>query len=284
MGGRRANRGYGGERPSIERLAMDLELSKRSAVVLASSGGLGRAVAEALLAEGARVALSGRDEARLAATVRELAQEHGDRVFGEAFDIADRGALARHLESARAHNGAVDVLVTNCGGPPPGGSLAVTHEGLDRAFDLITHSAVHAVQTVLPWMRARGWGRILALTSLTVRHPHPGLAYSNIARAGLTAYLKTLADEVGGDGVLVNTVCTGMFGTERLDELFATRAAAAGTSVDEERAKAVASIPVGRVGTPREFGDLCAFLVSGRNTFVHGTNLPIDGGAGRFLL
>ena len=261
---------------------MDLGLSGRAAVVLASSDGLGLAVARALLEEGARVAISGRDPDRLARAVEALGG--GERLWSRAVDVTDRAALRRGLEAARDALGSVDILVTNAGGPPPGGSLAVTHEGLDRAMDLTLHSAVAAVQTVLPWMRAAGWGRILALTSLTVRHPNPSLAYSNIARVGLTAYLKTLADEVGRDGVLVNTVCTGMFDTERLEELFVARAEANGTSAEEERARAVASIPVGRVGDPAEFGALCAFLVSGRNTFVHGANVPIDGGAGRFLL
>ena len=263
---------------------MNLGIDQRTAVVLASTGGLGRAVAEALLTEGATVAVSGRNADRVEETLAALRNAHGDRVLGSALDVTDRAALSAHLEEVCERTGSVDILVTNAGGPPPGGSVAVTHDGLDAAWELTMHSAVHAVQVVLPWMRAKKWGRILAMTSLTVRHPNPSLAYSNIVRAGLTAYFKTLADEVGGDGVIVNTVCTGMFGTERLDELFEARARASGTTVEDQRSAAVASIPVGRIGDPAEFGAFCAFLVSARNTFVHGSNLPIDGGAGRFLL
>lgn len=263
---------------------MDLGIDDKTAVVLASTGGLGRAVAESLLAEGATVAICGRDPERLERARAELAAAHPERVLGASLDVTDRAALTAHLDAVAEQTGAIDILVTNAGGPPPCAALDVTHEGLDQAWDLTLQSAVHAVQAVLPGMRERGFGRILAMTSLTVRHPSPSLAYSNIVRAGLTAYFKTLADDVGADGVLVNTVCTGMFGTERLDELFEARALAAGTTIEAQRDAAVASIPVGRVGSLGEFGDLCAFLVSARNTFVHGANVPIDGGAGRFLL
>lgn len=262
---------------------MDLGLQERTALVLASTGGLGRAVAASLLGEGARVLISGRDPQRLGATLEELGALHPGRVEGQCLDVTDGPALSRWLQEAEEQHG-IDVLVLNAGGPPPAGALDVTHAGLDAAWELTMHSAVRAVQGALPGMRARGWGRIVAMTSLTVRHPNPSLVYSNVVRVGLTAYLKTLADEVARDGVLVNSVCTGMFDTERLEELFEARAAAAGTSPADERARAVATIPVGRTGRPEEFGDFVAFLCSERASFVNGAALPLDGGAGRFLL
>lgn len=263
---------------------MDLGLRGRSAVVLASTSGLGLAVARALSREGAAVAISGRDPARLAAARAEVAAEGAPALLAEALDLTDTPALVRHLEHARERFGAVDALVTNAGGPPPGSAADVTPQTLERAQRLTFESAVHAVQTVLPWMRARRFGRIVALTSLAVRQPIPGLALSNTYRAALTAWLKTLAGEVGADGVRVNSVCTGLFDTERLEELFLARARAGGRSSAAERAAAAAEIPVRRIGRPEELGDLVAFLCSPRTDYLHGAALPFDGGLTRGLL
>ncbi len=265
---------------------MDLGLSDKVAVVLASSDGLGLAVARALLAEGARVAISGRDEGRLRQALEALAREQGSAplVTGERLDVTDRAALERHLGGVRERWGGVDVLVTNAGGPPAASALEVEDQGLRRAFELTLLYAVHAVQVVLPWMRAKKWGRIIGLTSLSVRQPIPTLAYSNMMRTGLTAYLKSLAGEVGREGVLVNSVCTGLFATQRLEELFEARSRRSGRSLEEERRLATADIPLGRLGEPREFGDLVAFLASERCSFLSGVALTYDGGASRALL
>jgi 3-oxoacyl-[acyl-carrier protein] reductase len=251
---------------------MDLGLRERGAAVLASTDGLGLAAAKALLAEGARVAISGRDPGRLARALAELEREHGERVLGARLDVTDGPALARHLDEARERFGALHVLVTNAGGPRAGNAAQLADEALDSAFEL------------LPWMRAQGYGRIVAMTSSSVRQPIPGLALSNTLRAGLTAWLKTLSREVAADGVLVNSICTGMFETERLGELIRLRADASGRSQSDERAALVAEIPVGRLGRPGEFGDLVAFLCSERASFLSGIALPCDGGASRSLL
>lgn len=266
---------------------MDLGLDGKRCVVLASTAGLGFAAAQALASEGARVAISGRDGDRLAAALARLEkcdQRVRGETWGEPLDVTDAGALVRHLEGVRERWGGVDVLVTNAGGPPPAVVLEVEDAGLDAAYELTLKSAVHAIQTVVPWMRAEGFGRIIGMTSLTVRHPSGSLVYSNMMRVGLTAYFKSLADEIARDGVLVNTVCTGMFATERLTELFEARAERSGRTVAEERDAAVATIPVGREGDPKEFGALVAFLASERCSFLNGVALPYDGGAGRFLL
>jgi 3-oxoacyl-[acyl-carrier protein] reductase len=190
----------------------------------------------------------------------------------------------QHLEGVRSTWGTVHALVTNAGGPPPGAAAEVTLEALDRAYALTLRSAVQAVLTVLPWMRGQGWGRVVAMTSLSVRQPIDGLALSNALRAGLTGWLKTLANEVGRDGVLVNSVCTGLFGTERLESLFRARSERSGRSFEEEQAAAEAQIPLGRIGRLEEFGDLVAFLCSERASYLHGVALPIDGGMARALL
>lgn len=263
---------------------MDLGLTDKACVVLASTRGLGFAAAEALLAEGARVALSGRDDARVAALRARLGGRYGDRARIDPLDVTDLGALSRYLESVRASFGSVDVLVVNSGGPPPVAAAELDAAALARGLDSTFGYATQAIHTVLPWMRARRFGRIVAMTSLAVRQPIAGLALSNALRAGLTGYLKTLAAEVAADGVLVNSICTGMFDTDRLRELFEKRAAKSGRTVDEERARTLAEIPLGRLGRPEEYGALVAFLASERAAYLTGVALAYDGGASRGLL
>jgi 3-oxoacyl-[acyl-carrier protein] reductase len=176
------------------------------------------------------------------------------------------------------------VLVLNAGGPPPAAAVDASDADLDRAYELTLKSAVRATRAVLPGMRARGFGRIVAMTSIAVRQPIADLVHSNAMRAALTGYLKTLADEVAADGVTVNSVCTGMFGTRRLGELFTARAAKAGGTAAEAAARARSAIPAGRFGDPEEFGAVVAFLASERAGFLTGVALPLDGGASRSLL
>lgn len=262
---------------------MDLGLQNRTAVVLASSAGIGRACGAALAAEGANVALSGRDATRPEAAVAELRAGAGDRVFGETLDVTDGEALVAHLLRVREHFGAVDILVTNAGGPPPGPAADMTLEALDHAYQLTLKSAVRAISTVLPWMRERQWGRIIAVTSSSVREPIPGLVLSNIMRPGLTGYLKTLATEVAGDGVLVNSVCTGAFETDRMRSRCQKRAEATGKSLEDVIREAGEKVPLGRVGQPEEFGALVAFLASEQASFLTGAAIPLDGGAGHSI-
>jgi 3-oxoacyl-[acyl-carrier protein] reductase len=263
---------------------MDLGLEGKVAVVLASTSGLGLASAEALAAEGAHVAISGRDAKRLREAEARLRERHGERVLASTLDVTDRDALARHLMAVRERWGTVHALVTNAGGPRPGTAAGMSEADLDRAFELTFKSALRAIETVLPWMRAQRFGRIVAMTSVSVRQPIAGLALSNAIRAGLTGYLKTLSQEVAADGVLVNSICTGLFDTERLRELFEIRAQKAGRTVDDERRAAEREIPVGRIGRVQEFGAVVAFLCSERASFVNGVALALDGGATRGLL
>jgi 3-oxoacyl-[acyl-carrier protein] reductase len=265
---------------------MDLGLQGKVAVVLASSRGLGFATARALLTEGAAVAVSGRDPARLEQAGKELGESAGGgRLWAEVLDVTDGAALAAHVEGAARHFGRpVQILVTNAGGPPPASALEVEDAALQASFELTLRSAIHAVQAVLPGMRAARWGRIVGLTSSTVRVPIPTLVYSNVMRAGLTAYLKSLAGEVAKDGVLVNSVCTGAFATERIEELFAAQSRRSGRTVEEERAAYLARIPLGRLGRPEEFGALLAFLCSERCGFMTGVALSYDGGQNPGLL
>lgn len=262
---------------------MNLNLTDRAAVVLASSAGIGRGIAAALAAEGARVAISGRDPKRIEHTVAEMREQFGDRVFGEPLDVTDGPALEAHLHRVRERFGAVDILVTNAGGPPPGPAADLELDALDAACELTLKSAVRAIRTVLPWMRARKWGRIIAVTSSSVREPIPNLVLSNIFRPALTGYLKTLAGEVARDGVLVNSVCTGAFDTDRMRTLCQGRANAAGMPLEAVLRQAGEGLPVGRIGSPAEFGALVAFLASDQAAFLTGAAIPLDGGASHGL-
>jgi len=263
---------------------VDLGLHDKVAVVLASSDGLGKASARSLLDEGARVAICGRDAKRLEAARLELGQGREDRILGLSVDVTDSAALVGWLELVKDRWGAVDILVTNAGGPPVGGAASVELESLALGFRLTLQSAVVAIRTVLPWMQKRRWGRIIAMTSSSVRQPIDNLVMSNTMRAGLTGYLKTLSREVAKDGVLVNSICTGMFMTDRLRELIDIRAKNSGRSADLERAALEAEIPLGRTGDPTEFGAVVAFLASEKASFLTGLALPCDGGASRHLL
>lgn len=263
---------------------MDLGLENKVAVVMASTSGLGYAVAESLLAEGAKVAISGREPAKLHACLDSLASASGGNVMGEPLDVTNGDALKAHLVRVKEHWGAVDILVTNSGGPPTGTAAEVTMDDLNKGFELTLKSAVIAITTVLPWMREQQWGRIIAMTSSSVREPIDNLIMSNTMRAGLTGYVKSLSREVARDGVLVNSICTGMFMTGRLRELFQLRAEKSGRSVEDEKAAMEAEIPVGRIGVPSEFGAMVAFMASEKASFLNGVAMAYDGGASRHLL
>ncbi len=183
---------------------MDLGLQQRVAVVLAGSAGLGRAAAKALAAEGARVAICAREETRLRATQLELETVRPGEVLAEVVDVTDSDRLVDFLTRVHARWGRLDILVTNAGGPPTGRAREISLERLEEGYRITLRSAVVAIQTVLPWMRANKWGRIIALTSSSVRQPIDNLVTSTSMRAALTGYLKTLSREVAADGVLVN--------------------------------------------------------------------------------
>ncbi|MCL4293055.1 MAG: SDR family oxidoreductase [Acidimicrobiia bacterium] len=242
---------------------MDLGLRGRRAAVAAASRGLGYACAAALAAEGARVALCARDRAGVDAAAARL----GDGAVPIVADVSTPEGAAAFAEAAEAALGGVDILVTNAGGPPRGtvGEITDLHAYAD-AFALNALSAIAMCQVVLPGMRARTWGRIVAITSITVRQPAPDLVLSNPARAGLTGYLKTLAREVAADGVTVNSLQPGLHLTERL----------AGLGIDP--AAAGAQIPAGFVGDPADFGAVAAFLCSDAARYLTGVALPVDGG------
>ncbi|WP_030484840.1 SDR family oxidoreductase [Nocardioides aequoreus] len=252
---------------------MELGLNGKVALVLGSTSGLGRASAEALAAEGAHVVVVGRRADLVEQLAGSLPSAHG-----VVADLTEEGAPARIVAEAREAAGEVDVLVLNGGGPPPGTADDFTADHAQAAVDLLLKQHVALVGEVLPGMRSRGWGRVLAVGSSGVQQPIPTLTASNVGRAALAAYLKTLAGAVAADGVTVNMVLPGRIATDRLASLDQAAADRTGRSVEDTQAASQAAIPVGRYGDPAEYGAVVAFLASTRAAYVTGEQLRVDGG------
>lgn len=252
---------------------MDLGIKGRNAVVLGGTAGLGAATAEALAADGANVVVVGRDEERAQAKASELPS-----AVGVGADLTDPAAPERIVAAAREAFGEVDILVLNGGGPPPGKAADMTPDDTEAAVRLLLQPHVALVAAVLPGMTQRGWGRIVAIGSSGVQSPLPNLAASNVGRAALAGYLKTLASEVADKGVTVNMVLPGRIDTERVESLDRNAAQKAGTTVEEARAASERNIPMGRYGKPEEFGSVVAFLASERAAYVTGEQVRCDGG------
>jgi 3-oxoacyl-[acyl-carrier protein] reductase len=257
---------------------MDLGLTGRCAVVSASTGGLGEAIARALAAEGASVVVSGRRGERAKEVAGSLPSAVGVEV-----DLTAPDGPSALLAAARAAFGDVDILVLNGPGPAPGPAANVTAEDLDGAVDTLLRPHLRLLTETLPGMRSRGWGRVLAVASSGVAAPLPNLALSNLGRAGLANYLKTLATEVAADGVTVNLLLPGRIATDRVAYLDEAAAARSGRSVEEVREASRAQIPAGRYGEPAEFGAAAAFLCSTHASYITGEALRVDGGLVRSL-
>jgi 3-oxoacyl-[acyl-carrier protein] reductase len=245
---------------------MDLGLEGRAALVMGASRGIGRGIAAALAGEGCRVAIASRSRER----VEEAAAAIEPAPAPFVADASDLDRLAALPGEVEAQLGPLDVLVANTGGPPYGGALDHGLEEWELAYGSLVLAPRVLAAAVLPGMRERGWGRIVNVGSSSTREPIPGLNLSNTHRLAAVGFFKTLAREVAGDGVTVNTVATGRFATERL--------ASADGSLEPAEAAARQEVPAGRLGRPEEYGDLVAFLCSERAAYLTGTVIPIDGG------
>jgi len=245
---------------------MDLQLEDKTALVLGASKGLGRAIAAALAAEGARVITVARSGKGPAGGLHITA------------DLDDPDAPQAIIDAVQGAGPSLDILVLNSGGPPTGTAAHTTPADFGAVMSRMFDAQLTLAQAFLPQMRARGFGRILAVASTSLVAPVPNLVLSNAVRAMLAAWCKTLAAEVAADGVTVNLLLPGQIATDRLTSLHAGAAAASGASPEQVTARAIAAIPAGRLGRPEEFGDIAAFLASPRASFITGSAIKVDGG------
>jgi 3-oxoacyl-[acyl-carrier protein] reductase len=257
---------------------MDLGLSNKIALVTAASRGLGRAVAEELAAEGASLIICSRKTDAIERVVVEIAGTTGADVLGIAADVANPVDVARLVQSGIERFGRIDILVTNAGGPPAGQFESFTLEQWEAATRLLLHSAVELARHTLPGMKERRWGRILNITSIAVKQPVDNLILSNSLRAAVTGFARTLANEVASLGITVNNIMPGYTRTERVEELAQMMSEKQGITPAEFIARWEKEIPMRRIGEPREFAALAAFLVSERASYITGTSIPVDGG------
>ncbi|HEY2813468.1 MAG TPA: SDR family oxidoreductase [Acidimicrobiales bacterium] len=243
---------------------MDLGIEGRTAAVAAASAGLGYASASALAAEGVRVAICGRDQAR----VDDAAARIGHDAVSLVVDVGHPDGAMQFVQEATSALGHLDILVTNAGGPPPGTFASTDFDAYAPALALNLLSVVAMCKAAVPAMQQRGWGRVVAITSIAVRQPIDSLILSNTARTGATGFLKTLAREVARDGVTVNSVQPGSHATDRMKTLYG-----------DDLSGAARSIPAGALGQPEDFGAFVAFLCSEHAKFVTGTAVNVDGGS-----
>ena len=262
---------------------MDFGLKDRVALIAAASRGIGYAAARELAREGARVFLCSRDERRASAAAQAIHEETGANVAGIRADVTNGSDTEALVNLALERAGHVDICVTNAGGPPATTFANTDIEMFRNAFELNALSAIRLARLVLPGMRERKWGRIINITSISVKQPVEGLLLSNTVRAGLTGWAKTVSNEVAADGVTINNVAPGYTLTERQDELATARGQALGKSKQEMIDMWAAQTPMRRIASPEEIAGAIAFLASERASYITGVTLQVDGGWTRGL-
>ena len=257
---------------------MDLELKGKVAIVGGASKGLGRACAEVLAAEGAKVVMCSRTAADLERAAQEIKAKTGADVYVYAGDLEQHATIQALVATAVKQYGRLDILVNNSGGPPLAKSLSATEEQWATAVQRSLLYFARMSREAIPHLKKQGGGRIVNILASTVYQPIPNLALSGATRMGVVAFAKSLADEVGRDGILVNNVCPGSLLSERMQSNVAARAKQLGISFDEAMKQRAAETAVGRVGDPMEMAYLVAFLASSRSSYITGTTMLVDGG------
>lgn len=262
---------------------MDLALRGKAALVTGGSAGLGLGAARALCGEGATLAVCARTEGPLTVAVEDLNRTGPGNAIGIAGDVSHEGEPERIVHAAEESIGPLSILVANAGGPPPGRFLELSEDDWTTGYQRTLMSAVRLTRAVLPGMLERGYGRIVYITSSSVKQPIDGLVLSNVYRPGIAGMSKSLASELGGSGVTVNCVCPGPYDTERITELITAQARRAGIDFDVAKQSFLENVPAGRFGDPIELGRVIAFLASERAAFVTGVCWSVDGGSVRGL-
>ncbi len=257
---------------------MDLGLKDRVAIVVASSHGLGQATARAFAAEGCKVAMCSRNLKAVEAAAEETGGKYGAEVYSEAFDVTDAAAVQRFVDNVARRFGRIDICVTNAGGPPAKGFMATTIEEWKRASELNFLSVVYFAHQVIPHMQRNKWGRIVTITSVAGKQAVTDLVLSNSVRSAVVGLVKSLANEFGKDGILVNNVGPGYTATDRLKELAAARSKASGKNEQEIFDGWAVDTALKRVGQPEEFANAVVWLASERASYITGQTLLVDGG------
>jgi 3-oxoacyl-[acyl-carrier protein] reductase len=258
---------------------METGLRNRVAIVAASSQGIGRATAQAFAAEGCKVAMCARNGDALWAAAEQIRQQHNAEVLAQVLDVTDAAAIHDFVDAVVSRFGSADICVTNAGGPPAKGFLAASIEDWRKAVESNFMSTVYFAREVIPHMQKRRWGRIVTITSITTKQPVLELVLSNAVRAAVVGLVKSLANEFGKDGILVNNVGPGYTATDRLKELARVRSGASGQSQQEIFNSWAVDAAQKRIGDPGEVADAIVWLASERASFVTGQTILVDGGA-----
>jgi 3-oxoacyl-[acyl-carrier protein] reductase len=257
---------------------MDMGLKGKVAIVAASSQGIGRSTAEAFAAEGCKVAMCARNTQALAAAAERINKQHNVEVFHHPLDVTDAQGVHEFVEAVVVKFGAADICVTNAGGPPAKGFLATTTDDWRKAVDANFMSTVYFAREVIPHMQRKRWGRIVTITSITTKQPVADLVLSNAVRAAVVGLVKSLANEFGKDGILVNNVGPGFTATDRLKELAKSRSTALGVAEKDLFEGWAADAALKRLGEPKEVADTIVWLASERASYVTGQTVLVDGG------
>ncbi len=263
---------------------MDLKIKNRAALITGASAGLGFAAAMALADEGVKVAINSRSGENLQKASEKIEMKTGIKPLAVIGDISEAGVAEKIVKQSADRLGSIDILVSNCGGPPAGLFMQHDKESWQKSADLTLFSAINLSRAVLPGMIEKKWGRIIFITSVAVKQPIDNLIISNCLRAGVTGFAKSISNEYAASGITVNTVCPGYTETERLKDLAQHQSEASGISIDEAYAGWTRNVPAARLGRPEELAALITFLASEKASYITGTSIPVDGGYAKGLL
>jgi 3-oxoacyl-[acyl-carrier protein] reductase len=260
---------------------MDFQIKNKTAIVCASSQGLGKAAAMELASEGVNLVISSRNKENLLSVKKEIETSTNSKIVSIVADLNEPDDIDNLYNKAHSELGPIDILINNAGGPPPSNFESLNDEDWLKAFNLTMMSSIRLTKLVLPDMKERNWGRIINISSVSVKTPVPGLFLSNSLRLGVLGWSKALSDEVAPKGITVNSVCPGSTRTARITNILKSQSEATGKSLDEIESLAAAKIPMLRIGEPEDLAALIAFLASERASYMTGLAIQVDGGSAR---